>query len=43
MHTTIDLPDKPSADQIDDETGLPVVSSKRAISSEDVKSLEDEP
>lgn len=34
---------EPPAYRIDDETGLPVVSSKRAITSEDVKALDDGP
>ncbi len=34
---------EPPAYRIDDDTGLPVVSSKRPITPEDVKRLDDEP
>lgn len=33
----------PPAYRVDDQTGLPVVSSKRPITPEDVKRLDDEP
>lgn len=34
---------EPPAYRLDEQTGLPVVSSKRPITPEDVKSLDDEP
>lgn len=43
MRTTIEHPEEAPAYRIDDETGLPVVSSKKPITPDDIKALEDEP